>query len=573
MKRVFDKALILMVSLFLLFSLPIGAENRTIDVGSQYLFEGSTIFFEVKGLPGRSQDLNWDFGDGTVKRGGRKAAHVYRRSGGFTVKVYERTDPENPVESRIRILKDNRRIVLPHETLIKGAPAKIEGQEFIDSSIWWDFGDGSAEQRGGRSMTHTYTRTGTFKIRAVDFDGDDTKKIIKKIRVREDNRSLVLPDEILEGEPVDITMRNGEGGHYTWEFSDGKTQTGTSIISRIFEKAGTVTVTIKDKTEKFPPLTKKIKVMPDNRQLKAETTFALPNESVAFDFLNFRGKKVKWNFGDGVVTQNAPPRIKHTFKKTGRYRVTAVDFNGKSTKPFTRDIRIDYLSPNFQLTLMEIAFDNGKYYKVTGKDMIPPSYYVKLKARGRGIIKGKWILDGTVIGLFETILKENQTAVLDRSSVVRLPVFDPGIHHFTLDFTNYTSPMRIPFIRYFVTEGGEIEITHPLPGEKMSAHASLLLKWRLKAWENLKYLKQRDEKDLQYEIAISKVPFQFLQDSQVQWKTVGSKTEYTYLFPQGPTGPTSVNDWVYWQVRLVDRSGTVLTTSGMASFKTVEKKE
>jgi PKD repeat protein len=566
MKKVFDKALILMVSLFLLFSLPIGAENRTIDVGPQYLFEGSTIFFEVKGLQGRSQDLNWDFGDGTVKRGGRKATHVYRRSGGFTVRVYERIDPENPVEQRIRILKDNRRIVLPYEAFIKGAPAKIEAQEFIDSSIWWDFGDGSAEQRGGRSMTHTYT--GTFKIRAVDFGGDDTKKIVKKIRVREDNRSLVLPDEILEGEPLDITMRNGEGGHYIWEFSDGKTQSGTSLMSRIFERAGTVTVIIKDKTEKFPPLTKKINVMQDNRQLKVETTFALPNESVDFDFLNVRSKKIKWDFGDGTVKQNAPPRMKHTFKKTGRYRVTAVDFNGKSAKTFTQDIRIDDLSPNFQLMLMEIAFDNGKYYKVTGKDMIPPSYYVKLKARGRGIIKGKWILDGAVIGLFETILKESQTAVLDRSSVVRLPVFDPGIHHFTLDFTNYTTSMRIPFIRYFVTEGGEIEITHPLPGEKVSAHVSLRLKWRLKAWENLNYLKQRDEKDLQYEIAISKIPFQFLQDTQIQWKTVGSKTEYTYPFPQGPT---SFNGWVYWQVRQVDRSGTVLTTSDMASFKIVEK--
>jgi len=568
MKKIFDRHLILMVLLFLFFSLRTGAENRKIDVNPQHLFEGSTIFFEVKGLQGRSQDLDWDFGDGTVKRGGRKATHVYRRSGGFTVRVYERTNPENPVELRIRILKDNRRIVLPHETLIKGAPAKIEVQEFIDNSIWWDFGDGSTEQRGGRSMTHTYTRTGTFKIRAVDFGGDGTKKIVKKIRVKEDNRSLVLPDEILEGEPVDITIRNGEGGNFIWEFSDGQTQTGTFMKSMTFKRSGPVTITINDKTEKFPPLTKKINVMPDNRQLKAETTFAIPDEDVGFDFLNFRSKKVKWDFGDGMVKQNAPPRIKHTYKKTGRYQVTVVDFNGKSAKTFTQDIRIDDLTPNFQLMFLEIAFDNGKYYKVTGKDMIPPSYYVKLKARGRGIIKGKWILDGAVIGLFETILKENQTAVLDHNKVVRLPVFEPGIHHFTLDFTNYTSPMRIPFLRYFVTESGEIEITHPLPGEKVMAQTSLLLKWRLKAWENLKYLKQRDEKGLQYEIAITRVPFQFLQDTQIQWKEVGSKTEYTYSFPQKAT---SFSGWVYWQVRQVDRSGTVLTTSDMTSFKIVEK--
>lgn len=564
MKFFFYRPLILM--LFLLFSVSTGAENRKISVGPRHLFEGSTIFFEVQGFPSRSRDLKWDFGDGTIKRGGRKITHEFRRSGGFIVKVFDQTDLKNPVELRIRILRDNRQIVLPHETSIKGAPVKIEALKFIDKSIKWNFGDGSPEQRGSSTITHTYTRTGTFKINAMDFGGKDTKSIKKKIRVMEDNRSLVLPDEILEGEPVDITLRNGAGGDFTWEFSHGKRESGTSIKSRIFKRAGTVTITIKDKREKFPPLLKKINVMPDNRQLKAGETFALPDESLGFDPLNFRGKMVEWDFGDGTVRQNAPARIEHTYKKKGKYLVTAVDFNGKSVKKFTQEIRIHDLSPNFQLILLEIVFDNGKYYKVTGKDMMPPSYHVKLKARGRGIIKGKWILDGIVIGRFETILKENQTALLDHSDVVRLPVMDLGTHRFTLDFTNYTSPMRIPFIRYFVTESGEIEITDPLPGEKISTPSPILLKWRLKEWENLKLksLKQRGNNHLQYEITISKIPFQFLQDKQIQWKGVGNKTQYAYAYP---SEPASFKGWVYWQVRQVDRSGTVLTTSDIASFK------
>ncbi len=570
MKNYFYRPLILMLFLFLFFSLSTGIKNRKISVGPQYLFEGSTIFFEVEGFPSRSHNLKWDFGDGTIKRGERKVTHVFRRSGGFTVKVFEPTDPKNPAELRIRILKDNRKIVLTHETLIKGAPVKIKALEFIDKSIRWNFGDGSPEQRGGSTITHTYTRTGTFKINAVDFGGKDTKNIKKKIRVIDDNRSLVLPDEILEGEPMDITMRNGVGGDFTWEFSDGKRERGISIKSRVFKRAGTVTITIKDKTEKFPPLFKKINVMPDNRQLEAQEKFALPDESLGFNTLNFRSKMVKWDFGDGTVRQNAPAGIEHTYKKKGKYLVTAVDFNGKSVKKFTQEIRIDDLSPNFQLILLEIAFDNGKYYKVTGKDMMPPSYHVKLKVRGRGIIKGKWILDDTVIGLFETILKENRTALLDRSNVVRLPVLDPGLHHFTLDFTNYTSPMRIPFIRYFVTESGEIEITDPLPGEKISTPSPILLKWRLKEWKNLKlkFLKQRGKEHLQYEITISKIPFQFLKDKQIQWKRVGNKTEYAYTYP---SEPTAFKGWVYWQVRQVDRSGNVLTTSDIVSFKIKDK--
>jgi hypothetical protein len=160
--------------------------------------------------------------------------------------------------------------------------------------------------------------------------------------------------------------------------------------------------------------------------------------------------------------------------------------------------------------------------------------------------------------------------VLDHNEVVRLPILDPGIHHFTLDFTNYTSPLRIPFIRYFVTESGEIKITDPFPGEKTSTPSPILLKWRLKEWKNLKlkFLKQRGKEHYQYEIAISKIPFQFLNDKQIQWKRVGNKTQYTYTYP---SEPTAFKGWVYWQVRQVDRSGNVLTTSDIVSFKIVDK--
>jgi hypothetical protein len=111
-----------------------------------------------------------------------------------------------------------------------------------------------------------------------------------------------------------------------------------------------------------------------------------------------------------------------------------------------------------------------------------------------------------------------------------------------------------------VADKGEIEVTYPVPGEKIPAQAVVLLKWRLKEWKYVGIVKRRDEKGFRYEIAVSEVPFQFLKDDQIEWREAGIEGEYRLE-------TVSFKDWVYWQVRQVDRSGRVLTTSDMASFK------
>jgi hypothetical protein len=528
----------------------------------RYRYEGTEVSFEVVGV--HSSNLKWDFGDGRRIQGGRKQSHVFNRPGLFKVEVVDPADPQKPpVQVKVNILREDRRLVPDREEVIKGTAVQVEAQKFIDKYIKWNFGDGTPEQRGGQSISHTFTRTGTFKIKAVDFDGKGSKKIMTKIRIIDDRRLLELPKEILEGEPVSMSIKNAPGGQFVWEFSDGRKQTGTWLKSTIFKNPGTLSVVIKDKSGKYPPLSKQIIVKRDNRQMEAPETFALPDEDMEFKPVNFKGRYVQWNFGDGTTTrQSVSALVKHKFKKPGKYRVTAVDFSGNSLKKFSQQIQVGELSPGFRLTLLELAFDNGKYYRVADKDSISPRYYVRLKAVGRGILRGKWLLDGSVIGLFEVLMKENRAASLDHGEVVSLPVIDQGLHYFTLEFSNYSSSLRIPIIRYFVAEGGEIEVTYPVPGEKIPARAEVLLKWRLKEWKHPGTVKRKEE-GLRYEIAVSEVPFQFLRDDQIEWREVGSKGEYGLKV-------VSFKDWVYWQVRQVGRSGRVLTTSDMASFKIKE---
>jgi PKD repeat protein len=548
-------------TVLLIFMVPIPSLQAkdpeiTTSVAPQYLFEGSKIMFEIKYI--NSNRLRWEFGDGSVEIGGPQHNHIYKERGVYKVKVVDlESNFQGPIEKRLTILREGREIILENQVFFPGIPVKLRTRKFITPSLQWDFGDGTIKT-GGQSITHTYKTGGTFTIKVTDYAGRGPKKITKPITITPDNRTILLPDEIIAGEPVDFQLKNAAGGNFTWEFSPGQRASGLFIKKMTFQRPGNVTVTIKDTTGKYPLLAQDFPVKPDNRKLNASLTFALPEEPVRFGALRFRGP-VKWDFGDGTIKTTNSRTETHGYKESGRYTITARDFSGNSSKVFSQTVTVNELTPGFQINLLEIAFSNGKYYQVVPKKSAPPLYYVKMKALGRGILKGKWILDEQVIGFFEVLLHQNKIVDLRGNRVISLPLIDPGIHHFTLDFTNYTFPRtgRIPILRYFVTETGAIEILSPGPGDKVSETKSLPLQWQ---WAS-KFKK----KGYGYQLLVSEIPVQFLTEDQIAaaWKTAGNKNQYRLdvsVFKPGI--------WVYWQVRAVGPDGEeVLTTSDISSFK------
>jgi PKD repeat protein len=538
-----------------------------IRVLTKYPFTGSEVSFEVEGA--RIRNFLWDFGDGKTLMGGRKVSHVYIRSGPFTIKVF---DPENKRETlaqlRFTVLREDRSIILQKDTVNVGEQVDIIGVNFIDKYIKWNFGDGTPITRGGNRISHNYDRAGTYKIKAVDLDGKDAKKIIKKIRVIEaiiDNRSVEGPDSVIEGEVAGFSIKNARGGDYIWEFSDGNTGTGLSVNAIIFKRPGLVTVTVKDRSGKLPSLTKNIRILSDRRKIEAKKTFALPDDEILFNALNFSGNRVKWIFGDGSVKENASTSIRYKFSKPGKYLVTAIDNNGESAKKFSQEVIIGDLTPDFQVTHLEMTFDDGKYYKVVPRKSLPPSYQVKIKAKGRGQIRGRWILNGTVMGLFEEFLQENRTALLEDTETVKLPLINLGLNVFTFIFTDYRSPVQIPKIKYFVSEIGRIETEFPSIGEKVSFQPHIDLRWYLKKWRGGKSEQAPKSENYRYEITISKKPFQFLSEEQIRWRKAGKKNHYKLKLS------SHKDSWVYWQIRYKSKSGIVLTTSEIFSFRVMAK--
>ncbi len=527
-------------------------DNRKVIIKNRIAFAGSEINIESQNF--NAQSVKWDFGDGQVKNGGKQEKHIFNRSGNFTIKVFDfNGESKKAVEARLNVRPDTRRISANYDILYSKADIEFSAANFGDSRIKWNFGDGTVRV-GGRTMSHSFRSPGNFRVIAVDFGGSDSKKIEKSFRVENDRRALGAPSEILTGVPVDITLKNAMGGNFTWKFSDGKMASGNRLMSAKFDSPGERTVTIIDKSGKYPPFSKKLRIVPDTRSLKLGRDAALPGEKVKVSALNFKGVSVKWDFGDGTPPVVSSKIISHKFAKVGTYKVTVIDMKGEGKKLFQKNVKISEILPGFDVTTIELVFTNGKYYRVIPKSSTPPRYKARFKVKGRGLLHGKWLLDGDVFGQFNVLLFDNEVARLKSVDLPRLPVVDTGIHKLTFEFTNFKFGKTYPFLKYFVSTGAAIKIVSPFNGSKVYLRDKTVLKWKIKN------TKQK------FEIAISNIPFRFLEEKQINWVEVGNKFKY-----QPDLSGFKNDEWVYWMVRVLDSSGAMVNSSETASFKIISR--
>ena len=524
--------------------------RQLLIVAPPEIFAGTDVVFEARNFSGSS--LEWDFDDGTVDQAGLRQSHRYQRPGNFQVRVVESGSQNLPLEKKLQVLDDDRDLLLKSGVVFANSEFEIEARNFRGNQVSWDFGDGPL-QTGGRLMKHRYDRSGQFRVRAVDFAGRDGKFIEMIVQVENDPRLIRMPAEIIAGEEITMQLQNSAPGSFAWKFSDGDSRSGLEIRAKSFRTPGPHKITVVDTAGKFPPLEKTVQVIPDTRSLKAAPDFILPKEAVTFTAANFKGPGIRWDFGDGTVTENGQRVEKHVFPGLGRYRVQAVDFNGRSSKEFAVDVVVAEITPGFEVRALEFAFDNGKYYRVVAKTSPSLGFNLRIKAKGRGVLAGQFMLDNMSLGLFQIVIQENQTALLPKTQMPALPVIDLGLHELTLKFSNFSSNLRIPVLKYFVTAAGVIQIDFPVIDAKVSVRKKIDLRWTIA------------QKNPQFEIAVSAVPFEFLDDKQVEWLPV--KGDGGYSFDPAPFKPGS---WIYWQVRLLGANRQVLTTSEIASFRLSE---
>ncbi len=523
-------------------------DTRKIIIKMRYLFEGINIEFDTMNFKGAN--LKWDFGDGVIKNGRNQIAHQYKRAGNYTVKVYDFNGKSKiPVLHRIRIISDKRKVTSVYKNSYTGTQAEFNAKGFIDNRVKWDFGDGTIIT-GNSSAKHTYKSPGSYSVKVVDMGGRGIKKIVKNIIVKRDTRKLSLPQKITAGVPVNLGLKGYLSGKYEWKFDDGSVDYGNSLVSKVFKRAGMVRVTLLDKLKNDPPLTKVIKIVPDKRSLMVSAKSVLPKKKVVFTALNFLGKQIKWDFGDGTSKISSAKSISHTYLKQGKYRVIASDFGGKGKKLFQEEILVSNILPGFKIETIEFKFNDGKYYKIVQKNQYKLGYKMRIKTSKTGLLTGKIIVDGMTLGLFEVFMNGNDVGYLKDNVKPKLPLLELGMHKLSFEFTNYKFSGQKPILRYFVTMGKSILLKTPKDNSILNASKTVKFVWTT------------PYKYLDYEYSFSAIPFQFLNDRQIKWKK--SDTKNSFLLDYKKFKKTKFG---YLIIRAKDKNDRVKTVSQIYSFR------
>jgi hypothetical protein len=197
--------------------------------------------------------------------------------------------------------------------------------------------------------------------------------------------------------------------------------------------------------------------------------------------LGISGNSARWDFGDGTPVSVGSTTITHVYKTTGTFTVRATyspfgaAAGGTITDGITvivterRKISFTPLSPNvdekvifrprapFQISFVQLRFEDGKSYSVVAKSFSKLVAYADLKYQGTGILQAQWFVDGTPFKLVSQSLPFARSVTINSGQTASLPTQTPGTHEVSLKVLNPPLEYQIPVIQYFV------EIKEELP--------------------------------------------------------------------------------------------------------------
>jgi PKD repeat protein len=145
---------------------------------------GTAVKFDASAQDpeGNSLAYTWDFGDGTVMKGGAAQSHQYAKGGEYTVKVTvdDKQGTDCSLASATSQVKINSR---PVANAGPNLVCCVDKESFFDGSAssdpdadtlayHWSFGDGGTQE--GAKTTHTYTKSGRYTVTLRVDDGTAT---------------------------------------------------------------------------------------------------------------------------------------------------------------------------------------------------------------------------------------------------------------------------------------------------------------------------------------------------------------------------------------------------------------
>lgn len=174
--------------------------QRAISYTPQSPRVDQNIQFQAVGF--LTNTIEWNFGDGTFISGTAQATHRFMTEGTYTVSAKDASINHTPVTTTVTVLPENRYITITPPEVRTGETVTVQAFNFRGTYVWWDFGDGTQES-GMQTVTHVYTRAGTYTIVARDENGESQVYITNSIRV------LGINDEV-NLQVAEIRLDNGK---------------------------------------------------------------------------------------------------------------------------------------------------------------------------------------------------------------------------------------------------------------------------------------------------------------------------------------------------------------------------
>ncbi len=574
----------IIILIFALILLPAALDAVQVDPPSGPYYVGQAIRFS-------GSDYMWDYNNGVIYYGDGTSdtgvghftwkTHVYRNPGRYVVRI---TAPPGypkqsagakgintiypPDESMVIVIQENRSIQVSPASPVAGQSVTFTALNFnTPDNIRWEMGDGTvyrqqaaASPLGGSVVTHTYNKTGSFQIKAYDWNGSlQVAAVSVQVNIGHPNRTIQFTpaspreDELVYFEALNFLRPN----EIRWNFGDGVTAVNGTRVTHRFQQAGTMTVSAVDGNLIHPVVSKNVTVLPENRFITVLTPEVLINRPVTITAHNFRGDLVLWNFGDGVQ-ESGNHEVTHIFSQPGTFVISARDENGESTRSFTAAVIVRGIDDEVLVDLAEIRLDNGKYYKVVPRKTRSLYAVLRMKMRGTGIVSGQWIVDGHPYEFFNELAVQGELKEIRTRELPGLPVLDPGIHTITLTLTR-PEQMNVdfPVLKYFVLPY-ENAVELQSPQNEFVAKEDEIPEF---SWLNARGASQ-------YEIAFSGNLYSILYNTPYQqWHDTGTESRFTPS-PQ-IWNQLRRNRWSYWKVRALDSGGQIVAESDVREFKVI----
>jgi PKD repeat protein len=213
-----------------------------------------------------SDQVHWDFGDGTVlPLGGRTEIHVYTTPGVYIVTAIDMAGTsEHPIKINVEVGSPPSIRFAPSRPHV-GESVIFTAVNFSSSTlIRWDFGDSTVENdTSPPEISHVYSTSGSYLVRAYD-GGGAVETAMVSVAILPPRLITCTPPKPRVEESVLLMAVNFDSLVIDWDFGDGTSLPGGDLsVTHVYNQEGPYTVTAFDTRDgERIPVSLSLKVVP-----------------------------------------------------------------------------------------------------------------------------------------------------------------------------------------------------------------------------------------------------------------------------------------------------------------------